>query len=682
MKENRQQNRDELNQALLQTKQTVMKQASLAVIAVVVTIVMVFAMTVAWYSNVLHTSDIVFQAKTWDFTFEGTINMRSGNQILAAPGNEGYVNLKVANVSNEANLLGSETNVSNIGVTVNIDKTDLGILNNRLYFYVDKRTDIDGETVDRIYINDSDSYTYTIFPGKTLALSEEYSNDYPIKWSWVYDVTGYYVRGKLQSDNTISVEEYIRPIEFEYLEKISYDENGNIVSYDGTDIDTYILENYLKKDCYDGGYSDDLGVYVFDKVKDAEENTVPNLYRINDDLWIVLCTKEQINANIELDTMIGRGEFTVEDESGQAVTPTYAARIILTGTQVSGTPVTVQTEEMLIDQINDGTKVFILKDNLAITQQALTIESGTDVVLDLNGHTLTMSHSIVQKPNSSIGIINGTLNAADGSEITMIKGGSSEIYIDNVKSSGFRNGIDVRDNESESDLDSYIHITQSEITTSGQTVWLRGNGTKSIKKTTLVVEDSTLVSTNGYAIVGNGTESIYGTDIQVTSSSITGRYAAIYHPMSQSVMTLTDSTLMGETGVAIKGGTVTIDNCTIVGTGPDTNAEPQLSGYADTGSGVYIEDNYSALHGYKIDVVIRGDNTFIKSEKARAVYWNDGTAVDTGLAIYGGKYMSFVTDLDYINTFKEKYLADGKVATLLADGSYEVNDEPASPETE
>lgn len=680
MKENRQQNRDELNQALLQTKQTVMKQASLAVIAVVVTIVMVFAMTVAWYSNVLHTSDIVFQAKTWDFTFEGTINMRSGNQILAAPGNEGYVNLKVANVSNEANLLGSETNVSNIGVTVNIDKTDLGILNNRLYFYVDKRTDIDGETVDRIYINDSDSYTYTIFPGKTLALSEEYSNDYPIKWSWVYDVTGYYVRGKLQSDNTIAVEEYIRPIEFEYLEKISYDEHGNIVSYDGTDIDTYILENYLKKDGYDGGYSDDLGVYVFDKVIDSEGNTVPNLYRINDDLWIVLCTKEQINTNIEIDTKLGRNQ-PINDDAEETGSQNFSARIILTGTQVAGTPVTVQTEEMLITKINDGTKVFELGDNLTLNE-ALTLEAGTDVVLDLNGYTLTMNKTIEMQPNSSIGIINGTLNATDGSEITMIKGGSSEIYIDNVKSSGFRNGIDVRDNESESDLDSYIHITQSEITTSGQTVWLRGNGTKSIKKTTLVVEDSTLVSTNGYAIVGNGTESIYGTDIKVTSSTLTGYYAAIYHPMDKSIMTLTDSTLKGETGVAIKGGSVTIDNCTIVGTGIDTKAEPQLSGYADRGAGVYIEDNYSTLHGYKIDVVIKGEHTFIKSEQARSVYWNDGTAVDTGLAIYGGKYMSAVTDEDYITTFKEKYLADGKVATLLADGSYEVNDEPASTETE
>ena len=35
-----------------------------------------------------------------------------------------------------------------------------------------------------------------------------------------------------------------------------------------------------------------------------------------------------------------------------------------------------------------------------------------------------------------------------------------------------------------------------------------------------------------------------------------------------------------------------------------------------------------------------------------------------------------------ITTFADKYLADGKVATLLADGSYEVNDEPASPATE
>ena len=60
MKENRQQNRDELTQALMQTKKTVMKQVGLAVVAVAVTVVMVFAMTVAWYCNILHTSELTF----------------------------------------------------------------------------------------------------------------------------------------------------------------------------------------------------------------------------------------------------------------------------------------------------------------------------------------------------------------------------------------------------------------------------------------------------------------------------------------------------------------------------------------------------------------------------------------------------------------------------------------------
>lgn len=692
MKENRRQNKDELNQTLLQTKRTVMKQASLAAVAIVVTVVMVFAMTVAWYSNVLHTSDLTFHAKTWDFTFEGSIQMGTGNQILASPGDEGYVNLTVANVSGEANLLGQATEVANMGVTVNIDKTDLNLLRNRIYFFVEKQTDIDGETVERLYINDQDRYTYTVFAGKTLALSEDFSNDYPIKWHWVYDVTGYYVRGKLQSDHTIEIEEYLRPVEFnDSTRSLVFDDEGFIVKYGDQSIDDYLYEAYLSHDGYvhelngfTGGVIVDehSGSVTLNKPKATvgeEEIVLQNLVQIDENIWIVLCTEEEIKTNNELDTLIGKGQLSQEEESGFNE---FSARIVLTGSKAADTGVDVESANMLVSSLNDGTSIFRLQNNLEL-EEALTVESGTETVIDLNGHVLTMSQTVECHPNSSITFMNGTLDAPDNTKITMINAEGAEIYLDNVISTGFYSGIEVWDNRFASDLDTHIYLSSSKISTKDSVVWLRGNGDYTKTKTTLVITECELTSSEYIAIGGNGTAEYYGTDIQVLGSTLTGFNAAVFHPMNKGTMTLKNSTLTGASGIAIKAGSVLIENCTVVATGAVEETAPSVSGFAQTGDAIYVEDNYSALHGYEIDVLIVGKDTFVKSTNHRAVYWNDGTAEKAGLAVYAGKYMSSETDDDYMNLFQSTYLASGKEATLLSDGSIEVNDAPAAlPQTE
>ena len=97
-----------------------------------------------------------------------------------------------------------------------------------------------------------------------------------------------------------------------------------------------------------------------------------------------------------------------------------------------------------------------------------------------------------------------------------------------------------------------------------------------------------------------------------------------------------------------------------------------------------IEETDNIDFKYEILVSkITGENTFIKSNHNRAVNWVDGTAEKTGLAIYAGKLKSVETNDEYMNLLTSKYLATGKVATLLADGTIEINDAPASaPESE
>jgi hypothetical protein len=96
------------------------------------------------------------------------------------------------------------------------------------------------ETVSRVYIGetDDDNYIYKVEAGQKLTLIEDYYNDVPIKWQWVYDLEGYYFRGSVTTETTdgttpgATVEEYIRPIEYDYDSAV-FDRNETVQTEDG-----------------------------------------------------------------------------------------------------------------------------------------------------------------------------------------------------------------------------------------------------------------------------------------------------------------------------------------------------------------------------------------------------------------------------------------------------------------
>ena len=65
--------------------------------------------------------------------------------------------------------------------------------------------------------------------------------------------------------------------------------------------------------------------------------------------------------------------------------------------------------------------------------------------------------------------------------------------------------------------------------------------------------------------------------------------AAVYHPQDNSTIHAENSTFTGNTGIAVKGGTVYLDNCAVTG-----RAEAALAGsfnnngFTDTGAAVYL----------------------------------------------------------------------------------------------
>ena len=68
--------------ALKQIKRNIYWQAGLALMTIILTVVIVFAMSAAWYTNIVQASGLVFQAESWGF--EGDIVVNT-DVIEAAP---------------------------------------------------------------------------------------------------------------------------------------------------------------------------------------------------------------------------------------------------------------------------------------------------------------------------------------------------------------------------------------------------------------------------------------------------------------------------------------------------------------------------------------------------------------------------------------------------------------------
>lgn len=641
-------NSDDLNSALIKTKQNIRRQASLAAIAVVTALILCFALTAAWYSNILHTSDLTFKAKEWNFVFEGNLKLNEGN-IMAAPGESGIVTLSLANVSDEKNILGSATDISTIGVNVTIDKSEMGLLAPRVYFYVDKPYTLNEESVDRQYLSSTNGFLYTVYSGHTLQLSKEYSNDYPIHWEWVYDVVGYYVKGDMTDQGTIQNAEFLKPIVYnpdqaEYAD----DDTGRVKAVNSVPIKTFMEENYLSKDGYLGN--------TFEWYQESKYMQVS----AEEKIWIYLCSEREIQDHNAVDTALA---YNVDEETNEK--PSYPARIVLTGQKANEQAEIISSNQDVVDKINSGYKLLEIQGDMTLST-AITVNAGTDVMIDLNGHTLTVDVPMSAQEGSSVGFMNGTITASK-ENVTLLNAVSTEIYMDNLKIEGFECGIEVFDKDGTED--SHIYLSQCDITTNNSFVWLRGNGDKSARRTTLIIENSKLTSLTYIPVGGNGTKEWYGTDIQILSSTLTGKYAAVFHPMPKSSMLIKNCTLIADTGVVVKGGQVTIENSMIQGTGPANEPKHSKSGFSETGDAVYVEDTYVNQDGREIEVIINGKNTMLKSTNAQAFRVFDGTTDKVFTALNAGKYSSDVT----------AYLPkdDSKIITKLSDGSWEINDKPA-----
>lgn len=617
-------------------KKNIAKQGILAVLTIVLTVVLLISITAAWYSNVIQTGGLVFEAAEWGF--DGTVGTLDA-AIKAAPGDEGIISMEMKNDSDNV-----------IAVSVNVSKELMDtLMQQRLFFYVDTAMYRNGEAMERVYISSQEAYTYTVFGQGALTLNESMHNDAQLKWEWVYDVLGYYVTGTLDSaSGAVAISEYLRPIVYDYdaatltTETVTNADGSTVTVPKLATVDgTTTLPEFITQVSQTDGYAG---------VIDTESVTAAGYYPVQVDesgygVWAYLCTYSEIEKSMLDDVSLSQ-----PDENGAV--RQHTARLIVSGQKSKVETTVVGSAAALAEALADGTsQVIQLSDNVTVAS-TLLVANGQRVTLDLNGHTLTTTvaddAAVQVEKGGVLTLMNGTLDGGEntvdgahcvGGELTM-----SKVTLQNVTY-----GVYVQDNNADG-ADSKIRLVNATINASDSGVLLYGNGEASERATQLVVENST-INGNSYAgIICNGAN--WGSDIQVLSgSSVSGYWTGIYQPQPNSSLLVSNATVSGYTGIAIKGGTARILDSTVSGTGDAAEPAFANSGWTDTGDGVYLESNYP----WETSIEIRGGIITSAHNQAVRLYVQDPELAS--ITVYSG---TFSTDVS-------AYLATG--STVSRDGN-------------
>lgn len=642
-------------------------------------------MTAAWFTNVAKTSDLVFQTESWGFDADKIVvgdETVENYSLPIAPGNSGIVPLRVDNSEGTESV--------QIGVTISksaVGDEDTAMMDEemqkRIFFYADTdKTYSNGEKVSKVYLGTSvpHNYAYNVLAGQQLVMNELYYNDVPLKWEWVYDMLGYYFQGTVKTElgegetEHVTVEDYLRPIEYDFNQAVfdlvddSNAENSDVTYHqlqaveNGTVTTEKFLEQISENDGYDGKIDVKNAVlidghYYYPVVKDN------NGYGV----WAYLCTYKEIQDGIAYDTSL-----TVPDEQGNLPQVSAQAKIVITANSVSAELKSVDTEEQLLAALSDSqTNIVQLSSEVSLSRPLAFTEG--EKVIDLNGFGLDYAGTeseysmITVGTDASLTLINGdvsgttqaTAYAALKTTAFNMEGG--KLALSNISVSGVDTAVYVADMNAEAAGDSVVQINGCNLTGEQAAMILQGNGASTEATTKVMIYDSKLLGKYYLGISGQGNDDRWGTELVIAKSEVSGAYAAFYQPQRKSVTTITESTLSGNTGIAVKGGTVNIYDSKVTGTGEISVIPAAIakSGFTDTGDGIYVEVAY----GWSSAVTLKGKNNEVISDKAYAVEMIAEQGMGPGkVLIYEGTYKGQLgeTKWNNIGTFERYDVTDSE----------------------
>lgn len=263
-------------------------------------------------------------------------------------------------------------------------------------------------------------------------------------------------------------------------------------------------------------------------------------------------------------------------------------------------------------------EITLLKDT---TGTSLSFNKG-NVVLDLNGHTLTKPSNFL--PAYSMATVSG------GAKLTVKNSGTTGGLVYNgTGTTG--TAFEVKGAGSELTIEESVTLTSAKggvFVNSGATLNCAG----------------TIIANGYFAITGNGSTGLGDTTINITEpASITSATAsAIYHPQS-GTLNITGGEITGKTAVYQKSGTLNISGGTLTGNGAANAYTYNGNGANSTGDALVI-DNCGYPGGAPTANITGG--TFV-SENAKAVgsYANGDSREPIEEFISGGKFSSDPGDL-------------------------------------
>mgnify|MGYP004550769027 FL=1 len=426
-------------------KRRIVRQGVLTVLALVMTLLLVFTGAVAWYTNVAQVQELTVQTDAWGFSGTVTLNgdtaSRAGAVLAAAPGSDTPLSLVMTNDGDAP-----------AKAFVTVDKSGLDAeLQKRLYFYVDAAQTVqpqavvsaEGETaqtpaeepVARAWLHGGNPYAYTLLP-KDRVDTEKTEGAAQLRCRWVYDLTGYYFTGSVAVKRNTETEEltagevtekaYLRPVEYDY-DTAQFDESGAL-----TTVGEQTLAAFLTGLAETDGYP-----LAPDEGKPIRGADGSRFYLVQEgsgdaaNVYLRLYGQKEIEAASDLDTAMANAAAS-GTENAELPKLTGTVKISVTGQQVRRADRTVSGAEELmaaLEALQPAERIVLTEDIQLTTEQALTV-ADSDVTMELGGHTLTMQKPIVVT-GGTLYLSNGKVVCPAGSTAAIqLKGGS--VLLDGV----------------------------------------------------------------------------------------------------------------------------------------------------------------------------------------------------------------------------------------------------------
>lgn len=242
-----------------------------------------------------------------------------------------------------------------------------------------------------------------------------------------------------------------------------------------------------------------------------------------------------------------------------------------------------------LSALQDGDSISLLED---VTIPSLSV-SNADI--DLNGHTITVTNSILPKGNSVLS--NGSIVTSQATDSLIIRD-KAEVTLNNMNITSKRNGISTSNGGK-------LILNDSNVKAQEAAIFVGGNGTVEINGGEYETIDNGVIMTNGLSGRGSNTIIVNGGDFvgKITSA---GYLAHIVYLANEDNLIVKGGNFTVENGSAfvVRGGSLKIDPSVVI------NASGTVSGKVGDASQpvpaghdivVDYKSNYPAVKSIKVD---------------------------------------------------------------------------------